>query len=365
MTEAGPQHWDLLIDRTDLARTEVRSLPAPDTLTLADGEVLLETERFALTANNITYGVYGDRLGYWRFFPAEDNWGRIPVWGFATVRRSAVEGIAAGTRLFVYLPMASHWVTRLERRPWGVVDVSPHRAELPPAYNSFAEAAPGPLDDQIALLRPLFLTSFLLDDWFAANADFGATTFILSSASSKTALGLAWLLAGRGVRVIGLTSPGNTGFVEGVGWYAETRTYAALAETPVEGPVAFVDFAGNPEVVSAVHHSLGDRLVHSAVVGSTHQAGGAVGPGRRPGPRPTFFFAPDRVRQRIKDWGPAEFNQRTDAALHGFITANGWLQVETHTGSAALEALYQDVLSGRAAPETGQMVRPDQPADGR
>lgn len=352
------QDWDFLIDRTDLSLTEVRPLPAPDTVALEDGEVLLDIERFALTANNITYGVYGDRLGYWRFFPADANWGRIPVWGFARVRRSTVETIPVGTRLFGYLPMATHWITRLERKPWGVVDASPHRADLPPAYNSLIEAAPGPLDDQIALLRPLFLTAFLLDDYFAGHADFGATTFILSSASSKTALGLGWLLAKRGVRVIGLTSPGNTGFVEGVGCYAETRTYDSLADTPVDGQVVFVDFAGNPDVVAAVHHSLGDQLVHSAVVGSTHQAGGAVGPGRLPGPRPSFFFAPDQARQRAKDWGGAVLNTRIQAALDDFIAANGWLQVRTHAGDAALERVYRIVLSGQARPEAGHMVTP-------
>jgi hypothetical protein len=352
------QHWDFLIDRTDLSLTEARPLPAPDTITLEDGEVVLDIERFALTANNITYGVYGDRLGYWRFFPADDNWGRIPVWGFARVRRSTVETVPVGTRLFGYLPMATHWVTRLERKPRGVVDVSPHRAELPPAYNSLIEAPPGPLDDQIALLRPLFLTAFLLDDYFAENADFGASTFVLSSASSKTALGLGWLLARRGVRVIGLTSPRNTGFVESVGYFSETRTYDALTDTPIDGPVVFVDFAGNPEVVAAVHHSLGDQLVHSAVVGSTHQAGGAVGPGRLPGPRPTFFFAPDRVRQRSKDWGGEDFNARIQTALDGFIAANGWLQVSTHAGSDALETIYQTVLSGQARPEEGHMITP-------
>lgn len=350
------ENWDLLIDRTDLSRTEVRTLPAPDTVALEDGEVLLEMERFALTANNITYGVYGDRLGYWRFFPAEGDWGRIPVWGFATVRRSTVGTIVEGTRLFGYLPMASHWITRLERRPRGVVDVSAHRAELPSAYNSLVEAAPGPLDDQIALLRPLFLTAFLLDDYFAENSDFGATTFILSSASSKTALGLGWLLARRGVRVIGLTSPRNRGFVEGVGCYAETRTYEAFTDSPVEGQAVFVDFAGAPEVVAAVHHGLGEQLVHSAVVGSTHQADGAVGPGRLPGPRPTFFFAPDRVRQRSQDWGGAVFHDRIQTALEAFITANGWLEVSTHAGPEALEAIYQTVLAGEARPEEGIMV---------
>lgn len=349
-------NWDFLIDRTDLARTEVRPLPAPDTVELAAGEVLLQFERFALTANNITYGVYGDRLGYWRFFPAEGDWGRIPVWGFARVVRSTVDGVAPGTRLFGYLPMSSHWVTRLERRAWGVVDASPHRADLPPAYNGYVEAVPGPLDDWIALLRPLFLTSFLLDDAFAEQADFGAATYVLSSASSKTALGLAWLLARRGVRVIGLTSPGNTGFVERTGWFAETRAYDALAQATIEGSAVFVDFAGNPEVVAAVHHTLGDRLVHSAVVGSTHQSGGAVGPGRLPGPRPTFFFAPDRMRQRLKDWGSADLNARVQDALEGFIADNGWLTVSTHAGAAGLADLYQSILSGRARPEQGHMV---------
>jgi hypothetical protein len=352
------QDRDFLIDRTDLSRTAVRALAAPDSVVLEEGEVQLDIERFALTANNITYGVYGDRLGYWRFFPAEDNWGRIPVWGFATVRRSTVETIAEGTRLFGYLPMATHWVTRLERRPWGVVDVSAHRAELPSAYNSLVEAAPGPLDDQIALLRPLFLTAFLLDDYFAENDDFGATSFILSSASSKTALGLGWLLARRGVRVIGLTSPRNTGFVQGVGCYAETRTYDAFAGSPVEGRAVFVDFAGAPEVVAAVHHSLGEQLVHSAVVGSTHQASGAVGPGRLPGPRPTFFFAPDRVRQRSKDWGGAAFHDRIQTALEAFVVANGWLEVSTHAGPEALASIYQTVLAGTARPQDGHMVTP-------
>ena len=113
------QDWDFLIDRTDLSLTEVRPLPAPDSVTLADGELVLQVERFSLTANNITYGVYGDRLGYWRFFPAQGNWGRIPVWGFARVLRSTVETIAVGTRLFGYLPMSSWWLTRLERKARG------------------------------------------------------------------------------------------------------------------------------------------------------------------------------------------------------------------------------------------------------
>ena len=37
---------------------------------IQDGEVLLQVEKFSFTANNVTYGVAGDSIGYWNFFPA-------------------------------------------------------------------------------------------------------------------------------------------------------------------------------------------------------------------------------------------------------------------------------------------------------
>ena len=36
---------------------------------LAQGQVRLRVERFALTANTVTYATTGDTLGYWDFFP--------------------------------------------------------------------------------------------------------------------------------------------------------------------------------------------------------------------------------------------------------------------------------------------------------
>ena len=54
---------------------------------IQEGEVLLKVEKFSFTSNNVTYGVAGDTIGYWNFFPAINNpdntWGCIPVWGFA------------------------------------------------------------------------------------------------------------------------------------------------------------------------------------------------------------------------------------------------------------------------------------------
>ena len=216
---------DLLVDRTDLheSRLQTREVEC------ADGEALFEIERFALTANNITYAVAGDSaFGYWKFFPAPDHWGRVPVWGFARVSASRHPDVAVGERFYGYFPMGTHLVVKPQRvGPSGFVDGAPHRAALPPVYNQYTRAT-GDRHEETAqmLLRPLFMTSFLLDDFLADNDFFGARRVILSSASSKTSLGLAFELArnrkGR-VTVAGLTAPSQRRVREAPGLLRRSR----------------------------------------------------------------------------------------------------------------------------------------------
>ncbi len=345
--------WDLLVDRGDLTKTQLAPLD-PDA-PLGDGEALLEVESFALTANNVTYGAVGDQIGYWRFFPAPTGWGRIPVWGFARVVRSRVAAAPEGLRLFGYWPMSSHVVARFDKRPGGYVEISPHRAELPPTYNAYQEAAPGPDDDWRSLLRPLLMTSFLIDDQLSEAP---LKTLVLSSASSKTAMGLAWLARRRGLRVIGLTSPAHVATLNATGLYDEVIAYGDVGTLRAEAPAAYVDFAGRATVTADVHAALGEALTTSVGVGLTHWDSMA-GPRPAPvGPAPVFFFAPDRIRQRMKDWGPAELDARFAAALSAFVAGNPWLKLKVHAGPDALQRLYADVVAGRVAPDEGHIVRP-------
>jgi hypothetical protein len=71
------------------------------------------------------------------------------------------------------------------------------------------------------LYRPLFFTSFVLADFLVDGGTAGARTVVLSSASSKTAYGAAFLLQSAGVRTVGLTSAGNVAFTPA--WAATTR----------------------------------------------------------------------------------------------------------------------------------------------
>lgn len=345
--------WDLLVDRGDLTKTALAEtdLQAP----LAEGEALLEVESFALTANNITYGAVGDQIGYWKFFPAPAGQGRIPVWGFARVVRSDTADAPEGLRLFGYWPMSSHTVARLQKRPSGYVETSAHRAELPPTYNAYQQAQPGADDDWRSLLRPLFMTSFLLDDQLS---DTQLSTLVLSSASSKTAMGLAWLARKRGVKVIGLTSPGHADLLRGTGLYDQIVTYDDVAGLTAAGPAGYVDFAGRAAVTRDVHAALGEALVLSLGVGVTHWDALTAPRPQVPGVTPVFFFAPDRIRQRAQDWGMAELDARFQTALKAFVADNAWLKLRRHTGPEALQALYADVVAGNVQPDEGHIVSP-------
>lgn len=351
-------NWDFLVDKTDLRQAQFRPAAAPD---LADGEARLAVERFALTANNITYAVYGETMRYWDFFPGPEGFGRIPVWGYATVEASNNPDVAVGQRFYGYYPISTHLVVQPRPTRTGFADAAPHRRDLPAVYNQYqAVGAPGPADDDQALLRPLFITAFLIDDFLDENAMFGARSTVLSSASSKVAIGLAFLLKQRGgTKVVGLTSPRNAAFVEGLGLYDQVVTYGEAGAALIDGPAVFVDFAGDAPLLRTIHERFGDALAYNCRVGGTHWEA-APGDGALPGPRPVFFFAPDRIRKRVADWGPGGFDQRHDQAWAPFAAdAPRWLKVTHRMGQEAIAETYQAVLEGRARPAEGYILTPE------
>ena len=82
---------DFVVAKDDLDQCKVIATELPDADALPPDGLLVKVDRFAFTANNITYAEIGDKLGYWRFFPAPEGWGHVPVWGFAEVIESRHE----------------------------------------------------------------------------------------------------------------------------------------------------------------------------------------------------------------------------------------------------------------------------------
>lgn len=365
--------------RITVARQNLRDarVEPDDALPLAPGQARLAIDQFALTANNITYAAFGDAMRYWDFFPCQAaDRGCIPVWGHATVTASTCDGVNVGERFYGFWPMATALTVEPARvSSSGFTDGASHRQGLAAVYNQYQRVpaatspiAPAALDHAealTALLRPLFTTAFLIDDFLDEARSFGATTVLMSSASSKTAAATAFCLARRrgqagAARVVGLTSATNLTHTAALGVYDNVLPYDALVAADDGASAVYVDFSGSAALRRSVHTHWADRLAHSAAIGGTHWED-LSGAGPLPGPRPTLFFAPAQVKQRLADWGAPAFGQRVDAAWAEFLrTVDGpaqpWIQVQRLAGTPAVIAALADQLDGRVPASVGQVM---------
>ena len=350
----------LQVQRKDFARSRIVQSPLPEP---AEGQILVKVDKFALTANNVTYALSGDALGYWKFFPVEEPWGIVPVWGFGDVVASRNPDIAVGERLWGYWPMASHVVLSPSKvSPRGFHEASSHREGLAGAYNAYARTDNDPpelkaIEDRRAILFPLYATSYILSDYLTDNAYFGAQDVLISSISSKTSMGLGRLLMTSGEgrpRVIGLTSPANLDYVKGLGVCDQVVTYAEIPGLDSARPAAFVDMAGQGDVVAAVHARFGANLMASVAVGVTHWESQRFSNKHGPATPHTFFFAPAQLAKRNKDWGPGEAMRRAQKASFGLAQdLSGALKLSHEFGAAATQSAFARLVAGAQSPKVG------------
>jgi len=361
-----PSGLDMLTDRSDLYDTVIEDSDLSDRSEPGPGQALLRVDLFGFSANNITYATFGDAMGYWAFFPARDGYGRVPVWGFADVVASAVPGVEPGSRYFGYFPPSTHlMVTPGDVTDSGFVDASPHRSALPAVYNQYVDTANDPSYDPAheaiaALLRPLFLTAFLLDDFLDDNDHFGSESVVVTSASSKTAFLFADLYAQRTDRpaLIGLTSPSNVDFVERLGVYDRVLTYGEATSLPV-APTAIVDIAGDQTVIDDLHGRLGDSVTYSGIIGATHvdpsgdtDSGAALGD-----PRRTFFFAPEQMAKRNAAWGSGGVAARAAAVWSPLAArAMNHLNIVRGHGPESVRRVYEETIRGSSGPEVAHVL---------
>lgn len=356
--------WDFLIDRANPSRgRRVDHFGGPPAID--EGDILVALKLMALSANSATYVTLGEQLGYWGFFPADDGWGRFPAWGIGEVIATRHCGFAAGDRIFGMLPPSTHVVMRPAAvQPTHFLDGAVHRRTLHPAYNHYTrlndDASPGTLPDEwLALLRPLFLASFLLHEHLAENGWFGAEQFLLTSASSKTALGLAQLhkAHGGGPELLGVTSTRNLDFVRGTGMFAQVLDYRDLATAELK-TVSVVDFAGDSELKRKLELASANGLRRWTSVGATHDATLPAGTDLDAFVD-RLFFAPDHLRSRMASEGADEFERRLSSTLSRFHEeAHHWLNLREWRGPDQFEDLYARVIRGDLPPHEGQIFYP-------
>lgn len=357
----GDSVFTLEVDRTNIART--RLVEEPLCLSLEENEVLLKVNRQALTANNISYAMHGDTLDYWRFFSVDDKWGRLPGMGWGSVLASASPQVRVGELVWGCFPFSTH-----HRCVGGASDgstfddVSTHRSIHPIVYRRFERASQLTIyapdrEDHDCVLRGLFSTAWLLEDYLAVNQSFHSSSCVITSASSKTSIALARCLQLRGDQsCIGVTSPMNLEFCRNLGVYDQVVEYGDLSSQSVNQAVTIVDMAGNMNVLRELHHRYGDNVRSSIRIGATHQDSSAP-PSGISRAKPSFFFAPAHSETRVAEIGAQQFFGELSKAFVKFRRwCDSWMFIESSFGPEAVEETYHAVRTGATNPSNGHIV---------
>jgi len=370
----APQVFE--VSKADLGQTRLTAIDTEQVL--ANNEVLLKVDKFALTANNISYGMAGDTLGYWRFFPTQfdDNnkvvdsstWGRLPVMGYADVIASNCNEVAIGERVWGFFPMASHVkVLAGKVNPSGFSDISNYRAGLAPLYAAFERVSYNPFynadnEDFDILLRGLFTTSWLVDDFMDDNDYFNAQQYLITSASSKTSIALAFAIKARGeMPAIGITASNNKAFVESLGCYDNVVSYDDINTLDSNITSILVDMAGSQTALATIHHHFSSQLVYSCRIGMTHHDDQVAITNKDksplPGAKPIFFFAPTQFKKRSSEWGTKQIMTYIGSSLLEYISfCRSFMSIAHTQESEDLDGIYQQVLAGTADASVGQIV---------
>ena len=356
----------LMTLKADLGQTLLDTVATPEP---AEGEVVLALDRFSLTTNNITYAAYGDAIGYWKVFPTgRDDYGLMPVWGFADVAASRTPGIEVGARVFGYFPMADTLTVQAEKiSRGGFADAAPWRKAVPDIYNRYVLCAADAnysveLENPEVLFRPLFITSYTAIDFLREHDFFGAKQIVVSSASSKTAYGAAWCLEGDDVALIALTGDRNRAFVERLGAYQAVHGYDQIDALPTGVPTLYLDLAGDPELRRRVHAHFGSDLTYDCLVGSTQ---GDTFPQDDPalvGPRPEFFFAATCLDAHRERGSLRAFYERFFADQRAFFQrvidpASPWIRIVEHQGLGEAARVVRALADGVSDAAEGAVVR--------
>lgn len=349
------------VRKDDIRKTRWHEYDVP---ALEDGDVLLAVDSFALTSNNVTYAVFGGAMQYWNFFPADEEWGRVPMWGFATVAESKAEGITPGQRVYGYVPASNAFIAKKVTSA-GIAfrDNADSRTGLSPFYNTYTFTTDDPayvadLEPQQMLFRPLFATGWLLADLITRHES-NLRTAMITSASSKTSLAMAWSInaSDSDVETIGLTSSKNTAFTERTGLYAKTHSYDDISALALsDAPTSVTDMRGSSTIRHALHTRFEKNLAASVTVGATEWEADNSNPQSLPGVEPTFFFAPDYMAQRIKEEGP-EYAAKLNADMVQFYSVSqAFITPKLTRGTEAIDTAWQQSADGLVSPDTGLIL---------
>ena len=244
---------------------------------------------------------------------------------------------------------------------FGFVDDSNHRRKLPPVYNHYSKIIKyaGESLEYHPLIKPLFLTSFLNYFFLQDEKFFDCDQIILTSASSKTALSLAFLLSKYKSKVkkkiIAITSEKNMQFVSEIKFYDTVLSYDNAEENLKISKSVIVDFAGNSDYLKKLSDHLGEGLKHVSLIGLADWSSKT---NFKSIPNSKFFFAPNHAEKRYREMGVKRTTMLADELLKEFIIkVKNYIKLEYCNDPKDIHKLYLKSLKGKIDPRKGYMVK--------
>lgn len=284
MSHAGHR---LMVRKSNPAEMRLDAAPAEGPL--ADGEVLLRLDRFALNTIPLPVPSRTGAVDAWGVFPTEpQDHGLVPVWGFGDVLDSRAAGIAPGARVFGCFPMADTLrVHAGDISDHGFVDVSPGRQAVRAVYRRYALCAADPhydpaLEHIAVLFQSLFVATCDAMAFLKEEAYFGARQLVVSCASSSSDPGWVWCLGA-------LTDEDHEVTMTLQGYCDAVYSYGEVERLPADDRTLYVDLSGDPQQRRRIHTYFGDKLVYSCVVPPRADVSVAESGEPLPGPKPVVF----------------------------------------------------------------------------
>mmetsp|Transcript_92017 Transcript_92017/g.213858 ORF Transcript_92017/g.213858 Transcript_92017/m.213858 type:complete len:481 (+) Transcript_92017:80-1522(+) len=252
---------------------------------LEQGKILLRIDKFAFSQMALGYLM----KGFTRTFSAYHSFYKYPeeglyrsaCWGYATVVESAHPKVPVGTRLFGVVPPSKYSLELVG----GTIPKS--KNGLDPAVVEIAmEGMPFNLrrfqemeiveenanqdsawEDWRCVTKELYTMAFYMDENLLVDTGM-INSVIISCASAKTAMALAFCLRMREMRyVVGLTSKEHLDFVRSTELYHEVFTYEDVAQLPNNHTIVYMDFKCDGELRQNITLRMGTNLMYNMVLG--------------------------------------------------------------------------------------------------
>ncbi len=364
---------------------------------LQQGQIRMRVDKVGLSANNMFYAQMGEApfLKFFSVYPVESRpeLANVPAWGSGTIVASANPDFEVGEHYRGFLHMANVVQMKAKRTADGFVAYGGNRDKLNRAYNGFIkvrdEKSPfhgtGSKADLATVAAPGALSGFILCELLRMNAFYGGDSIVLTSASSKLSLAIAFLLKaereqGTLKRVIGYSSPNNVEFVRSTGLFDDVLTYDQELPSDSSLKPVLIDVAGDASIYRRIHKRLAKGLAvggtHSRAKSSTFAAFGPSGLLKMIGsmvappavgkwldknlhPPLEMFFAPTVMTQLVARWGKNVLDEKCDAALAAFVDAaldNRWITVVRAESTGTIQSEYRRIVEGTVPPSEAIIV---------